>query len=133
MARVLKQQGSLDLAFKKRIGIGLGFIVAAGLIIVLFIVLFTEVALVGIIVGIILVSAGLALIRRANKFRIGAVGESHVAELLASFPKYWYVFNDMFIGHSQIDHIVVCPRGVYTIEIKHYQGTIYGNPLCQYK
>jgi hypothetical protein len=119
MAKVLKQQDSLDSAFKKRAGIGLGFAVTGGIIIVFF----TQVAL----VGIILLITGLVLISRGNKFRIGAVGESRVTEVLSSFPDDWYIFNDMIVGRSQIDHIVICPKGMYTIETKNYQGTIYGN------
>ena len=41
-----------------------------------------------------------------------------------------YVINDLIIpnngGTSQIDHIVINPRGVFVIETKNYSGRIYG-------
>lgn len=119
MARIMKQQESLKSAFKKRAGAGLG---SAG-IGVLIIAFFNQAAL----AGIILIIAGLVLIGSGYKFHVGAVGESLVTKVLSSFPDNWYVFNDMIVGRSQIDHIVICPKGVYTIETKNYRGTIYGN------
>lgn len=115
----MKQQESLKSAFKKRAGAGLG-IAITGVIIIAF---FNQAAL----VGIILIIAGLFLISSGHKFHVGAIGESIVTKVLSSFPDDWYVFNDMIVGSSQIDHIVICPKGVYTIETKNYRGTIYGN------
>jgi len=119
MARIMKEQESLKSAFKKRAGTGLGSAVIG----VLIITFFNQAAL----VGIILIIAGLVLISRGYKFQVGAVGEGRVVEVLSSFPDDWYVFNDMIVGSSQIDHIVICPKGVFTIETKNYRGTIYGN------
>ncbi len=130
MARVVKQQESLNLAFKKRRGLGLGIISVGAVILLLSCsldFLSSNVRGISVFLGILLVSFGARVISVGRKFKVGAVGESRVVEVLASFPKYWYVFNDMFVGRSQIDHIVVCPKGVYTIETKNYQGTIYGN------
>lgn len=119
MAKILEQQTSLISAFKKRTGIGLGFIIA-GVIILIF---FKPLGL----VGIILIIIGIVFIDSGDKFQVGAVGESRVTEVLSRFPDDWYIFNDMIVERSQIDHIVICPQGVYTIETKNYQGTIYGN------
>ena len=134
MARVLKQQKSLNFAFKKRKGIGLGVIAIGSVILVLPFSLDSLPSNVkgisvylGVYLGIFLVFIGLGVISTGHKFKVGAAGESRVTEVLAGFPKYWYIFNDMFVGRSQIDHIVVCPKGVYTIETKNYQGTIHGN------
>jgi hypothetical protein len=107
MARIMKQQESLKSAFKKRAGAGL----VSAVIGVIIIVFFNQVAL----VGIILIIAGIVFIRSGYKFHVGAVGESLVTKVLSSFPDSWYVFNDMIVGRSQIDHILVCPKGVYTI------------------
>jgi hypothetical protein len=121
MARIMKQQESLKSAFKKRAGAGLG-VAITGVIIIAF---FNQAQ--AALVGIVLIIAGLFLISSGHKFHIGAVGEGRVVEVLSSFPDDWYVFNDMIVGSSQIDHIVICPKGVYTIETKNYRGTIYGN------
>src|SRR3990172_636682 len=130
MARVLKQQESLNLAFKKRRSIGLGIIFVGAVVLLLSFSLdslSSNVKGISVFLGILLVFIGLGVISTGHEFRVGAVGESRVADILGNFPKYWYMFNDMFVGRSQIDHIVICPKGVYTIETKNYQGTIYGN------
>jgi hypothetical protein len=119
MATVLKQQQSLDTAFKKRAGLGL-VCACIGAIIIIFV---TRAALVG---GFFIV-VGTILIKDGYKFHLGAVGESRVAQVLARFPDDWFVFNDMVVVRAKIDHIIICPIGVYTIETKNYRGTIYGN------
>jgi hypothetical protein len=119
MATVLKQQQSLNTAFKKRAGLGL---LAAGIGAVI-IIAATRAALVG---GFFIL-AGTILIKDGYKFHLGAIGENRVARVLNCFPDDWFIFNDMVVGRAQIDHIVVSPAGVYTIETKNYRGTIYGN------
>lgn len=125
MANILKAEESLSSTFKEELVTGLGIIGAGviGILLGIFFIPFPPVWL----VGVIMVIVGFVLISRASTFRNGAVGGSRVAEVLASFPDDWYIFNDMIVGRSQIDHIVICPKGVYTIETKNYQGTIYGN------
>jgi|GEM_PF-2503626 len=130
MARILKQQQSLNNAHFKWVVSGLAFLLLGIILVVTMIYLdfsrnnyqkFTLFA------GILLAILGLRLISKGKKFIVGAVGESAVSKVMADFPRYWYIFNDMFVGSSQIDHIIVCPKGVYTIETKNYKGTIYGN------
>jgi hypothetical protein len=124
MATVLKQQQSLSSAFKKRAGSGVLCIVLGVLIIM--------VAPRFVLVGGFLIVAGAVLIRNGYKFHRGAVGEGRVAAVLARFPNDWFVFHDMVVGRAQIDHIVVSPAGVYTIETKNYTGTIHGNAEKQH-
>jgi hypothetical protein len=54
----------------------------------------------------------------------GARGEITVAALLAELPPGWTVFHALPIGNrgSDIDHIVVGPGGVVTINTKHHRG-----------
>jgi hypothetical protein len=130
MAQVLKQQNSLDFAFKRRLIIGLGVIIVGAVVLSLSFsleVLPSNIKTFLFFSGILSVSIGLGVIGSGHSFRIGAIGERLVADVLSTFPDDWYIFNDMVIGHSQIDHIVICPKGVYTIETKNYQGNIYGN------
>ncbi|MGE5574813.1 MAG: nuclease-related domain-containing protein, partial [Ignavibacteria bacterium] len=35
--------------------------------------------------------------------------------------------NDLKVNSAQIDHVVVGPGGIYTVETKNYYGQIYGN------
>ena len=119
MATVLKHQQSLNSAFKKRAGGGV-LSIAIG-VLILFVV--TRFALVG---GVLIV-AGAVLIKDGFKYHRGAVGENRVAAVLARLPDDWFIFHDMVVRGAQIDHIVVSPAGVYTIETKNYTGTIHGN------
>lgn len=54
----------------------------------------------------------------------GAKGEIAVASLLAKLPAAWTVFHALPIGSrgSDIDHLVVGPGGVFTINTKHHNG-----------
>lgn len=56
----------------------------------------------------------------------GVMGEISVKNSLIN-QKDYYSFHDITIGTQQIDHVLVCPKGVFTIETKNYQGTIYGS------
>lgn len=120
MTKVLKQQESLDsVSFEKKRN-GWAFVVV-GIIISYFL------WPIGLVVGILFIFLGLRSINEGNRFHAGAVGEKLVSDSFSKYPDNWYMFNDMIIGSSQIDHIVICPKGVYTIETKNYQGTIRGN------
>lgn len=63
----------------------------------------------------------------------GAQGERFVARTeLERLPlDLFFVFNDVILptadGTTQIDHVVVADQGIFVIETKNYQGTIYGN------
>lgn len=63
----------------------------------------------------------------------GAEGEWFVArsELERLPGDLFFVFNDIIVptseGTSQIDHVVIADQGIFVIETKNYQGTIYGN------
>lgn len=66
--------------------------------------------------------------------RKGAIGEYKIDIQLSQFPKNYRSLNDLFIknpkaktGYSQIDHVLITPYGIFVIETKNYQGTIYGN------
>lgn len=65
--------------------------------------------------------------------RKGELGEYKIDIQLSQFPKEYKYKNDLLIeneksrtGYSQIDHVVIAPYGIFIIETKNYQGTIYG-------
>ncbi|MBI3600546.1 MAG: NERD domain-containing protein [Nitrospinae bacterium] len=78
------------------------------------------------VIGVIIIGVGVSLVLRNKSFLSGAKGEAMVSRVLAGYPDDWYVFNDVIIRDTQIDHILLCPKGVYAIETKHYRGTITG-------
>ncbi len=52
----------------------------------------------------------------------GAIGEETVGKFLSELSGDYYVIHDVQIepGKGNIDHIVVAPSGIYTIETKNY-------------
>ena len=65
--------------------------------------------------------------------RKGEIGEYKIDIQLDQLPKDCRYLSDLLIknpkaksGYSQIDHVVITPYGIFVIETKNYQGTIYG-------
>lgn len=57
-------------------------------------------------------------------WRAGSDGERLVAAELATLPKTWRVLHAVEVGdrRADIDHIVIGPAGVFTINTKHHLG-----------
>lgn len=73
----------------------------------------------------------IAALLRTPKVR-GMIGEFIVKKVAGKTKEgEQYVINDLILEHdgksSQIDHIVINPRGVFVIETKNYSGRIYGS------
>lgn len=65
--------------------------------------------------------------------RKGELGEYKIDIQLSQLPKEYMSLSDLLIknpksstGYSQIDHVIITPYGLFVIETKNYQGTIYG-------
>lgn len=65
--------------------------------------------------------------------RKGEIGEYKIDIQLDQLPKDCRYLSDLLVknpkaksGYSQIDHVVLTPYGLFVIETKNYQGTIYG-------
>ena len=61
----------------------------------------------------------------------GRIGENRVKWVIGKTRiNKKYIINDLIITNegktSQIDHIVINPRGVFVIETKNYAGWIFG-------
>jgi hypothetical protein len=64
----------------------------------------------------------LPLVERRDR---GARGEEHVGALLEQLTDAgWRVIHDASLGHGNIDHILIGPPGVFTIETKSHPGPI---------
>jgi len=66
--------------------------------------------------------------------RKGELGEYKIDIQLSQLPKDYMYLSDLLIknpksstGYSQIDHVIITPYGLFVIETKNYQGTIYGS------
>ena len=67
----------------------------------------------------------------------GMLGELRVRLVLGGSKKgVRYVLNDVTLvideRTAQIDHVLVCDKGVYVIETKNYSGRIYGSDESRY-
>jgi hypothetical protein len=55
----------------------------------------------------------------------GASAEEHVGSLLDELPRQeWHVIHDASVGHGNVDHILIGPAGVYTVETKSHPGPV---------
>jgi hypothetical protein len=55
----------------------------------------------------------------------GASAEEHVGGLLEELPgRHWHVLHDASLGHGNVDHIVIGPGGVFTVETKSHPGPV---------
>ena len=55
----------------------------------------------------------------------GASGEEHVGGLLDCFcENRWLVIHDGTVGRGNIDHIVIGPAGIFTVETKSHPGPV---------
>ena len=128
MAKIITRQTSLKKAFWKRAIPGLILAIGGIYIIVATMVLFPKEGIViGVVIGAFIIGTGASMVLRNKSFLSGAKGEKLVCNTLANFPDDWYIFNDVVIRDTQIDHILICPKGVYAIETKNYRGTISGD------
>lgn len=67
----------------------------------------------------------------SNPTILGEIGEKQVAMELKRLPSEYITINDVLLSmgnfSSQIDHIVLSPKGIFVIETKNYTGWIFGN------
>jgi hypothetical protein len=71
--------------------------------------------------------------REQIEVRKGELGEYKINIQLDQLPKEYRYLSDLLVknpksktGYSQIDHLLITPYGIFVIETKNYQGTIYG-------
>jgi len=93
------------------------------------------VAEIGLLVAILMITRWvLPLVERQDR---GALAEEHVGGLLDELPgERWRVVHDATLGRGNVDHIVIGPPGVFTIETKSNPGPVrvgrlHGHLLAQ--
>lgn len=62
--------------------------------------------------------------RRVESFFRGARGEERVAGILGGLPETYHVFHDYVAGGEHVDHVVVGPAGVFSVETKSWRGDV---------
>jgi hypothetical protein len=64
----------------------------------------------------------LPLVERRDR---GATGEEHVGQLLEELAQRgWLVIHDASFGGGNVDHILLGPSGVFTVETKSHPGPV---------
>lgn len=63
-------------------------------------------------------------LRRVERFFKGARGEEVISGVLATLPDAYHVFNDFTVGRRHVDHVVVGPGGVFSVETKCWRGKV---------
>ncbi|MFZ2225459.1 MAG: nuclease-related domain-containing protein [Candidatus Deferrimicrobium sp.] len=63
-------------------------------------------------------------IKRAKQAERGAVAEEKTGEILDGLPEGNFVVHDFDTGRGNIDHILVGPKGIFTLEVKSHRGTV---------
>jgi hypothetical protein len=64
----------------------------------------------------------LPLVQRRDR---GALAEEHVGSLLEQLPAdEWRVIHDASLGHGNVDHILIGPTGLFTVETKSHPGPV---------
>jgi hypothetical protein len=64
----------------------------------------------------------LPLVERRDR---GASAEEHVGSLLEQLPMAeWHVTHDASLGRGNVDHILIGPAGVFTVETKSHPGPV---------
>jgi hypothetical protein len=60
-----------------------------------------------------------------DRWRRGAAGEERVGLVLDGLRESgWLALHDVQLGHGNIDHVLIGPAGIYTIETKSHRGRI---------
>ena len=80
-----------------------------------------------------LVGFGFALMKgmhHVERFYKGARGEERVSWILRGLPDRYHVFNDFLAGNTHVDHVVVGPAGVFSIETKNWRDVVTVEDGC---
>jgi hypothetical protein len=64
--------------------------------------------------------------RRTESWRLGLEGEQAVGDALCTLPSSWRALHSIPLGSDRrdIDHLLIGPGGVYSINTKNVRGTI---------
>jgi Nuclease-related domain len=60
----------------------------------------------------------------AERWERGARGERKVGAVLDGLGPRWHALHDIYLGRGNIDHVLVGPAGVFTVETKSHPGRI---------
>lgn len=81
-----------------------------------------------VVVGVYCIPKFFKLRRLHDNYELGRNGEREVGQALEKLRTEGYcVFHDVVANHFNVDHVIVCKRGIFSIETKTYRKR-EGNP-----
>jgi hypothetical protein len=63
-----------------------------------------------------------------REWRRGASGERPTGWWLGRLPSGWHAFHDVPVGDANIDHLLIGPAGVFTINTRNLTGKVWVGP-----
>jgi hypothetical protein len=77
------------------------------------------------LVGIkLLEKKGDATLKRAKQAERGAIAEEKTGAILEALAEGHFVIHDFYTGRGNIDHILIGPKGIFTLEVKSHHGAV---------
>ncbi|MBL7123983.1 MAG: NERD domain-containing protein, partial [Actinobacteria bacterium] len=72
------------------------------------------------------------LVKKINFYKLGRDGERIVAEIFDDLRGQGFViFHDIVAGNFNIDHVILTPHGIFTVETKTYSKPPKGEIICK--
>lgn len=81
--------------------------------------------------SILFIFGGMILVNRSGEVSIwkaGLKGQQTLPKALQDLPDEYSLINNVSLKDRScdIDHVIVCPKGLFAIESKHYNGEVFG-------
>jgi hypothetical protein len=137
MAQLFKKNNALENSYrtaKRNAGIGYTLMAIGGVSFVFGLMVFPKLILVWLIFLAVGIAGMVGAVTQQNKatiYRVGLEGEQVTAQIISYLPAEYYGFQNVnvtFDGKtSELDLVVVGPTGVFVIESKNLNGSIYGH------
>lgn len=67
---------------------------------------------------------GTVTLLHARQAERGALAEEKTGATLEGLPEGNFIIHDFDTGRGNIDHILIGPKGIYTLEVKSHKGTV---------
>lgn len=67
---------------------------------------------------------GNVILKHAKQAERGAIAEEKTGVFLDGLPEGNFIIHEFNTGRGNIDHILVGPKGIFTLEVKSHRGTV---------
>src|SRR5574341_1370074 len=67
---------------------------------------------------------GNVILKHAKQAERGAIAEEKTGAIIEGLPEGNFIIHDFDTGRGNTDHILVGPKGIFTLEVKSHRGTV---------